>query len=146
MEPEGLIPYVHRSPQPVPVCSKLNPVHTLPPYWFNIYFNSSLLSTLWSSKLSRFRFPYLNPSRSLFVSSWSHYVKSNCGDTPWEKSVLRMGNVTLQTLKRNGDVWKIPRSDKILDLCLTYQTRRLLFGNITYVRKTAFLLLLYYLW
>jgi hypothetical protein len=146
MEPAVLILSVHSSPPSIPVCSQLNPVHTLKSYLFNIYFNSTFLSTLGSSKQSRFRFPYPNPSHSRLVSSWLHYVKSNCGDTPWELSALRMGNVTLQTLKSNGDVWKIPRNDKILDSCLTYQTRRLLFGDIPCLIRTAFVLLLYYLW
>jgi hypothetical protein len=53
---------VYKIPSPVPISSQISPLHALPFYFFNIYFNIILPSTPRSSKLPHsFSFPLQKP-------------------------------------------------------------------------------------
>jgi hypothetical protein len=60
---------VQKSPPPVSVLSNINPVHTLPPYFFNISFNilpshpSSLFTSGFQPKFIR-----INPTCATFIA------------------------------------------------------------------------------
>ena len=65
---------VHKSLPFVPIMSQMNPVHSLPSYFFNIHFNTSisLPSMPWSSKWSPSGFP----SKTLYA--FLFFLQATC--------------------------------------------------------------------